>query len=337
MFFCYKKKELRLIVSAEGRRVRNIFLGTVFVAFAQMAWAQAWPEKPLRLIHGGGVGGNGDIISRLVAQQLGENLGQSVVVESRPGAGQAIALSAVAKSPPDGYTLVLVNAGLTVSTALNPKLPYNLMEDFSFISMVSSFPFVVAVAADSPFMNMNQLVEAARRAPGKLSYATPGVGTTQNLIGELINSSTKVDIVHAAYTSATGPMIDLLGGRINVIVDSLTATSTQIKAGKIRVLGVTSAARWPGMPETPTLSEVIPGFEAMSWTGIAAPVNTPSPVVERLNQELRSIVATEAFKKRLEALGSVAVSSTRAELRNYIGGEVAKWKDVAKSAQLQLR
>lgn len=312
-------------------------IGVLAFAVAASASAQTFPDRPLRLIHGAGAGGNADIIARALAQPLGERLGQAVVVEARPGAGQAIGMSAVARAAADGYTLGGINAGISVSAAVNKHLPYDLLKDFAFVSMVSAFPFVIMTRPDSPLRSMADLVEAARKAPGKLSYGTTGVGTTQNLIGEMINGNGRIELVHVPYTSAGGPMLDLLGGRLDVVVDSLTANIGQLQTGKARALAVTSGKRWATIPDVPSMAETFPGFDVTSWTGIAVPAATPPAVIERLAREIRAVVGSDDFRKQLQPLGSLPFVLTPDETRLYVGREVAKWKEVAEKARIELR
>lgn len=299
------------------------------------AWSQAFPSRPLKIIHGGGPGGNGDLMSRSAAAPLGERLGQSVVVEPKPGAGQNIAMAAVAHAAPDGYTIALLNAGISVQAALNTKLSYDLRRDFAPIGMVSSFPVVFVVRADSPFKNMQGLIDAARLQPGKLSFGAIS-GTTQHLTGELFATTAGIRWTNVPYTGSAAPLTDLLGGRLDAVVDSLTALMGQIQAGKVRALAVSSAKRWPTLLDVPSMAETLPGFDVTSWTGLAVPAATPAAVRERLERELAAIVTTDAFATQVRQFGSEPFNLGPTDMKRFIDGEVDRWNGVARKAGIAL-
>ncbi len=318
-----------LHLAAAGLALATAVLGS------SPAWGQAFPARPLKIIHGGGPGGNGDLMSRSAAAPLGDRLGQTVVVEPKPGAGQNIAMAAVAHGAADGYTLALLNAGISVQAALNSKLSYDLRRDFAPIGMVSSFPVVFVVRADSAYKTIQGLLESARQQPGKLSFGAIG-GTTQHLTGELFATTANIRWTHVPYTGSAGPLTDLMGGRLDVVVDSLTALMSQIQAGKVRALAVSSAKRWPMLPEVPALAETLPGFDVTSWTGLAVPTATPAAVRERLERELAAIVTTDAFAAQVRQFGSEPYSLGAAEMKRFIDGEVERWNGVARKAGIAL-
>jgi len=316
------------------------YLATAGLAFATAvsfgtAWSQTYPERALRIIHGGGAGGNADLMSRSAAGPLGERLGQSVVVEARPGGGQNIAMAAVAGSAPDGYTLATLNAGVSVQAALNSKLSYDLRRDLVPVGMLSSFPVVFVVGADSPYKDIQSLIEAARQKPGTLTFGAIG-GTTQHLTGELFANTADIRWTNVPYTGSAGPLTDLIGGRLDVVVDSLTALMGQIQSGQVRALAVSSAERWPTLPNVPALSETLPGFDVTSWTGLAVPAATPAAVRERLERELAEIVKTPAFASQVRQYGSEPYSLGAADMKAFIDREVDRWNHVARDANIAL-
>lgn len=302
---------------------------------AAPAWAQTYPSRPLKIIHGGGSGGNGDLMSRSAAAPLGDRLGQIVVVEPKPGGGQNIAMAAVANSAADGYTIALLNAGISVQAALNTKLSYDLRRDFAPIGMISSFPVVFVVRADSPYKNVQELIDAARQHSGKLNFGAIN-GTTQHLTGELFATTAGIRWTNIPYSGSAAPLSDLLGGRLDVVVDSLTALMGQIQAGKVRALAVSSAKRWPTLPNVPAMSETLAGFDVTSWTGLAVPAATPAAVRERLERELASIVVTDAFATQVRQFGSEPFKLGPADMKRFIDAEVERWNGVARKAGITL-
>ena len=214
----------------------------------RMASAQAWPRRPVMLMHGFGAGGNADSISRVVANALSQDLGEQVVVEAKPGAGGNLASEQVSRATPDGHTIILLTGGHAVSAALYKSLRFNPVDDFAFASLVATFPFVIAARADSPIQSIAQLVEAAKREPGKLTFSSVGFGSTQHLAGELFAETAGIKLTHVPYRGGMQPLSDLMSGRIDLMVDSITVTGAAIRAGTISGLGVTSREPWPALP-----------------------------------------------------------------------------------------
>jgi tripartite-type tricarboxylate transporter receptor subunit TctC len=299
------------------------------------AAAQAWPAKPIKLVQGFAPAGNGDIIARLMAQKISEPLGQQVIVEGRTGSGGNLASDFVAKSPPDGYTIILLTGGHAVSAAMYRQLPFDPIEDFTMASMVATFAFVVATASDSPLMSIADVIAAAKKAPGTLSFSSVGVGSTQHLAGELFKSVAGIDITHIPYRGGAAPVNDVMTGRVSMLFDTLTPTLPQIKAGKLRALAVTSKARSATLPDLPPVADTLPSYEVTSWVGIAGPAKLPGAVLERLNHELVRAIATQDARERLAGLGADARSSTPAEMRSHVAGEIAKWKRVVEVAKIE--
>jgi tripartite-type tricarboxylate transporter receptor subunit TctC len=292
----------------------------------------AWPQRPITLVHGFGAGGNADSIARVVAGALSDLLGQQVVIEAKPGAGGNVASEAVSRAGPDGYTIILLTGGHAVSAALYKALKFDPVEDFDFVSLVATFPFVVATRAESPLKSLADLIEAARREPGKLTFSSVGFGSTQHLTGELLAVSAGVKLTHVPYRGGMQPLTDLLSGRIDLMVDSITVTGAAIRAGTVRGLGVTSPAPWPALPEVPTVAAVLPGFEVRSWIGIAAPARTPPEIVARLNSALRQALSDPATRDKLGALGINAEATTPNEMKQFVSSEIGRWRDVVEKA-----
>jgi len=242
---------------------------------------------------------------------------------------------AVARSAPDGYTLAMLNAGIVIQTAISSKLPYNLRTDFEPIAMLSSFPVVIAVRADGPYRTLADLIEAARKAPGQLTFGAM-VGTTQHLTGEMFASAAGIQWANVPYPGSAGQITDLLGGRLDAVVDSLTALMGQIKGGQLRALAVSSAQRWPTLPDVPAVAETIRGFDVTSWTGLAVPAGTPAAIRERLEREVREVVASEAYAAQVRSYGSEPHDMGAADMKRYILGDIDRWKAVADAAKIKM-
>ena len=297
--------------------------------------AQTWPERPITLIHGFGAGGNADSISRLVATALSEQLGVAVIVDARPGAGGNIASDMVARAEPDGTTITLLTGGHAVSAALYKKLKFDPVGSFAFVSLIGTFPFVIATRADSPITDLASLIATAKAQPGKLTFSSVGFGSTQHLTGELLSISADIKLTHVPYRGGMQPLTDVLGGQIDLIVDTITVTGPAIKAGTLRGLGVSSAEPWPSLPGIAPIARQLPGFDVRSWIGIAAPANTPPAVIARLNQALRTTIASPAFQERLDLLGVRAQASSPTEMRDFVAAEIKRWSGVIETAGVQ--
>ena len=300
------------------------------------AIAQAnYPDKPITLIQGFGAGGNSDTIARIIAPGLAKELGQQIVVEAKTGAGGNIASAAVAKSAPDGYTLILLTGGHAVSAAVYSKLTFNPVDDFEWISLVTQFPFAVSVSAESKFKTLADVIAAAKAAPDTISYTSVGIGSTQHLSGELFASMAGVKMTHVPYKGGAGPLQDILGGRVDVMFDSITVTKAQMEAGKLRALGVTSLKPYKLLPGVPPVADTIPGYEVTSWTGLAAPKGTSPEVQKRLHTALLKVLADPEVIAKLENTGGlVTPSSSGAQMKQYVSGQIAKWRKVLVSANI---
>ena len=282
-----------------------VVTATAGVLSAAPAQAQGtWPDKPLKLVVPYPAGGNADNTARLLATQLGQRLGQQVVVDNRPGGSGTIGAAAVAKAPADGYTLLLDATAFTVNPSLFPKLPFDAAKDFAPISLVLQVPLLMVVPANSPFQSVADVAKAARARPGHLTYASAGNGGAQHLAGELFKQGQKVAITHIPYRGGAPALTDLIGGQVDMMFSATTASGPFVKSGKLRALAISSPRRVEGWESVPTVAESgVPGFQVSEWNGLFAPAGTPRPVLERLEAETRAIVASPEMKKRFAELG----------------------------------
>jgi tripartite-type tricarboxylate transporter receptor subunit TctC len=309
-------------------------LGAIFCCHG--ATAQDYPSRPIRFLQGFAPGGNADTISRVLSEQLSKSAGWSIVNEAKVGAGGNLASDAVAKADADGYSLVLFTTGHVISPALNKQLGFDPVEDFSFISTVTEFPFFIVVGADSRFKSIDDLMKEARTKPGALSVGTAGVGTGQHMCSELFAVSLKTKFVHVPFRGDAGAVTALLGSNVDFIIAPGTAIFGQIEAGKFRALAVSGATRWPSLPNVPTIAESgAPGFEVLAWTGVATTKGVAKPIVDKLNAELRKAIAQPSVAEKLKGLGSVPVSSSPAEVTEKVRSQVKLWKEVADKAGLE--
>jgi tripartite-type tricarboxylate transporter receptor subunit TctC len=316
---------------------RSLLLAAAAMS-APGAFAQSdYPARPVQLVHGFGAGGNADVVARLMAQALQQQLKQSVVVEIKSGAGGMIATSAVAKAPPDGYTLVMLTGAHTVSAALRRTLPYDPVKDFAFISTVSSFPFVIGVRAEHPARNLAQLLDMARASSNKVSFTSVGVGSTQHMVGELLGSTAGVQLLHVPYRGGGAPVQAVVGGEVDILADTPTVALPHVQSGRIRALGVTSATPWPSLPGVPPVGSVLPGFEVRSWLGLAAPAGTPPAIVQRLNAEVRKALQSAEVRKVLATAGSEPAYSTPAAMAEMVQNDIARWRSVVARSGLPVQ
>ena len=319
--------------SNPDRRTAIKALGACAVStMAPFAHAQAWPSKPVRIVHGYDSGSNPDTVGRAISQALGERLGQPIVIEPKPGAGGRIATGYVATQEPDGYTLMMLTGGDGVNAATEPKLPYDLLRDYSFVGMVSLFAFMLLVKADSPYKTLSDVIEAAKKNPGKLTFATPGVRTTQHLSGELVKATAGVDLLHVPFKG--NAFTELIGGRLDMMIAAPTISTPQIRGGAVRAIAVTGKTRMATFPDVPTVAETLPGFEVTSWLGLAAPAKTPAAAIARINADLRQVLAQEAVRARLLAIGTEPAGGPAEEMRSRVEADIRKWKQLAQTAKL---
>jgi tripartite-type tricarboxylate transporter receptor subunit TctC len=299
-----------------------------------LAQAQGYPTHSIRLIVPFPPGGATDIIARAVAQRWTETLGQSVVVENRPGAGGNIGSDVVAKATPDGYTLLMGTVGThAINASLYTNMPYDHVKDFAPVILVAGVPNVMEVNPSVPAKTVQEFIAYAKANPGKLNFASSGSGTSIHLSGELFKVMTGVQMTHVPYKGSAPALTDLMGGQVQVMFDNLPPSLPHIKAGKLRPLAVTSATRAPALPDVPTVAESgVPGFEASSWFGVLAPAGTPRPIIDRLNGEVAKWLATPEAKERMLALGANAIGGSPEDFAAHIRAETAKWAKVVKES-----
>ena len=316
--------------------VRALLLAAAALAVST-AHGQAFPSKPLRLIVPFPPGGSADILGRGIAQKLGDGLGQAVVVENRPGAGTAIGAEALARSPADGYTLMIGTVSShAINPALNPKLPFDPVRDFTPISLVASIPFAMLVHPSVPAKNVAEFIAYARARPGKLDYSSAGSGTSNHLAGELFEAMTGTHLVHIPYRGSAPALQDLIAGRVALMFDLVLTAAPQVKSGAVRGLAVTGAQRSAVLPDLPTVAEAgVPGYEVSAWFGIFAPAGVPKPVVDRLNAEIVKAMAAPDLRQRLVSQGAEPVTNSPEQFATYLKAEIAKWAKVVKDAGVQ--
>ncbi len=293
-----------------------------------------WPVKPIRIVVPFAPGGNTDVVTRMTAQGLQPLLGQSMIVENRSGAGGVIAMEYVAKSAPDGYTLLMSSTGPhVISPSLVAKLPYDPIKDIAPISNVSSNALVLMVHPSLPVRTAKELIALARRMPGQLSYGSAGVGGTTHLSGEMFGSMAGVKLVHVPFRGGAPATAAALGGEVAMTFANLSDALPQIKAGKLRPLGVTSATRQPQLPDLPTIGEAaLPGYEVIVWNGLIAPGATSPEIINRLASAVQKVVREPAFRTRLTEIGSVPIGDTPEQFRAFVAREMARWAKVVKDS-----
>ena len=305
------------------------------LAFAAFNAAAQYPNRPIKLVNGFAAGGSSDIVARLIAQKLSLSLGQEVIVETRTGAGGVVANEFVNQAAPDGYTLILVTGAYPVQPGMLKSLPYDPLTGFSFISTLTFYPFVFVTSPQAPQQTAEDFIKAARANPGKLSLASAGIGTIHHLSAELFNALAGTDALHVPYRGGTGPITEIMAGRIDAMFETMTVTLPQVKSGKLRALAVTSRERSSFLPDVPVLAQYLPGFDVTSFLGLAAPPGTPRPVIDRLNAEVRKALADADIKKRFADLGGEARGGSPEEMRDYIESEIGKWKRLIDSRKIE--
>lgn len=319
-----------------GRLIQALALALVSTLTVSIGQASAddYPTRSIRFLQGFAPGGNADVISRVLGEELSKALGQPVVPEARAGAGGNLATDVTAKAPPDGYTIVLLTTGHVISAALYKSLPFDPNNDLQYISTVSDFPFFFVVKADSKYTSMADIVAAAKKAEdGAINYGSAGVGTGQHLTGELFSASVGAKMTHVPFRGDSAALTSLLSGDIDFIIAPATAVSGNIQAGTLRALGTSGPARWNQLPDVPTIAETVaPGFEVLAWTGVATTRGVPRPIVDRLNAEFRKILAMPHVKKRLAELGSTAHASSPEEMTERVRTQIARWNKVIDAA-----
>ena len=315
-----------------GMAVLALTLAAALPALAE------FPDHPIRIIVPYPPGGTSDLLARAVAPRLGERLTQTVVIENRAGAGGVIGSQAVAKSPADGYTLLLGTiATHGILPVLQKPAPYDAVKDFAPVTLVASTPNVLVASPSAPVRNLAELLALARAKPGSVNFGSTSLGGSPHMSGELLKTMAQVDIVHVPYKGGGPMLIDLMGGQIPVGFDNLPSSINHIRAGKIRALAVTTAKRWPGAPEIPTMAEAgVPGYESTAWFGLLAPANTPKPIVELLQRHVAAILRQPEVEKMLLEQGAESVGNTPDEFARLIAAELRKWTKVVAATGVKL-
>lgn len=322
----------------QRRTLITVSLLAGLAGLSKLALAQdAWPSKPIKLIVPFAAGGTSDILGRLLGEKLQAALKQTVVIENRAGAGGVVGADAVAKSPPDGYTLLL---GTIASHAINPamksKMPYDASKDFAHIALLGSISNVLLVGTDQPYKTVKDVIAAAKAKPDSIAFASAGQGSSQHMSGELFKLLAGADLAHVPYKGSAPAIQDLIGNQIPSSFETVTVALPHIQAGKVRALAVTSAQRSAALPNVPTMQEAgVPGFDVSSWQAMYAPAGTPAAIVTRLNSEIEKILVMPEVKARLDTLGLVHNPLTPAQFADFNRQEIAKWTRVAREGKVQ--
>ena len=299
--------------------------------------AANFPNKTITIVVPFSAGGTTDILARLVSLHLSKKFGHSVVVENKAGAGGNIGTSAVARAPADGYTLVMGTIGThTINPSLYKNMPYDAIKDFAPITRVAMVPNLLVANKDAPFNNVPELIAYAKANPGKLSFGSSGNGTTLHLSGELFKLKTGINMTHIPYKGSSPAVADLISGQINMIFDNMPSAYPQVKNGRLKAIGVTSAKRDPLLPDTPAVQETVPGFEVMSWFGLWAPAATPIPILNKLNKEIVEIINKPDVQETIRSQGAMPMPETSKEFAAFINEETKKWADVVKEAKVTI-
>lgn len=299
--------------------------------------AQEYPNRLIKIMQGFGPGGNVDVIARILAHQMQSSLGQSIVVEAKPGAAGSLAAETIARSEPDGYTLLVMPSAHPMYGGLARNVKYKVVDDFTWISTASFYPFLICVRKDSRFQTLKQLLDEARANPGILKYGSSGYGTGLHTIIELVAHQTGTKFLHVPYRGEGQVTTALLTGEVDLIGVTTGPISARIRAGEFRALAVTSKTRWQDFPDVPTAEQAgVPGFEFISWTGMAGPANLPAAVVNRLNAEVRRAIADPEVRSRLQAMGGDPRATTPDEMKALVAGQYETWKRLAKEANLAI-
>src|SRR5438128_2587224 len=326
-------KSARVVPSRQHKLAPMRWL--VLFLWCGIAFAQGFPAKPLKLVTPFPPGGSADVIARLAAQKLSENIGQPVVVDNRGGAGGLTGTEYAAKQPPDGYTLVLITGAYPVQAAMLKQMPFDPLADVTMISMLTSYPFVISVRPDSPFKTLGDLIAAAKATPGKLNYPSSGIGTVHHLSGELLNAMAGIDMTHVPFRGGASPLTELLGGCVDLLLEAMTLSIGQVQSGKLRALAVTSRERWKALPEVPAVHETLPGYEVISFIGLGATGGTPAPIIQRLNDEVRKLLGAPATARRFVELGGEPRATSPEEMKAFIERDIERWRSVIAARKIE--
>jgi tripartite-type tricarboxylate transporter receptor subunit TctC len=318
------------------RRFLHGIAAAPVLATSRFAWAQAYPSRPVRVIVPFAPAGTTDILARLIGQWLSDRLGQPFVIENRPGATTMIGTEAVVRSPADGYTLMLIGPPSAINTTLyENRLSYNFLRDIAPVAAVFRVPNVVVVHPSLPATSIPELIAYAKANPGKINHESPGAGTSSHLAGELFKFMTGTNMVHVPYRGNAPALTDLLAGQVQLGFDTMPASIEYIKAGRLRALGIATVARSQRLPDLPSVSEFVPGYESSAFFGFGAPADTPAAIVDKLNGEINAGLADPKLKARLADLGGVLVAGSPADFKALIAAETEKWAKVIRAANIK--
>jgi tripartite-type tricarboxylate transporter receptor subunit TctC len=304
-------------------------------AISRLAWAQSYPSRPVRIIVGFQPGGATDISARLIGQWLSDRLGQSFIIENRPGAATNIATETVARAPADGHTLLLVSPPAAINATLYGKLNFNFLRDIAPVASLMRAPFVFAVNPSVPAGAVPEFIKYAKSNPGKISMGSSGIGSGPQLAGELFKMMAEVDMVHVPYRGEAPAITDLIGGQIQICFGTISASIEHVRAGKLRALAVTTATRSELLPDTPSVSEFLAGYEASFWDGLGAPKTTPEQIVDKLNVEINAALSDPKTKARVADLGGSVLVGSPADFGRLIAGETDKWAKVIRAGNIK--
>jgi tripartite-type tricarboxylate transporter receptor subunit TctC len=318
----------------EMKRLARRLSSAILMLASAATLAQGYPSQPIKVLVPYGAGGVADITARVLAQKLSASLGQQVIIDNRPSAGQIVASEAVKKAEPDGYTLLWLNGGHAVSASLFNSLPYDAEKDFAPVSTVAFFGMALLVDSSSPYRTVKDFIDAAKANPGKFNIGTTSLGSTQSIAGLLFKSMAGIDVQVVPYKATPMIITSVKGGDLQAMFEFLTPTLSHVQSGNLRALGVSYSHRFEGLPDTPTIAETVPGYEATSWNAVAAPAKTPKAVIDRLNREINVAMALPEVRQRLIGLGVEPRAGTPEQLHDLLVSETAKWKKVIEAAQI---
>jgi tripartite-type tricarboxylate transporter receptor subunit TctC len=326
---------------SSGQHPRRRFLGlaagvAALPAVSRIAWAQAYPTRPVRIVVGYAAGGGNDILARLMGQWLSERLGQSFMIENRPGAATNIATEMVVKAPPDGHTLLLTTNAGPINATLYENLSFNFIRDIAPVAAIMDGPFVIGVSPSFPAKTLPEFIAHAKANPGEINMGSSGIGAPDHMSCELFKMMTGINMVHVPYRGGAPALTDLLGGQVQVMFNSLPPSIDYFRAGTLRALAVTTAMRAEALPGIPTVDEFVPGYETSGWYGIGVPKNTPANIIEKLNKEINAALADPKMKARLADLGGTTRAGSPADFGKLISGEREKWAKVVRWANIKL-
>jgi tripartite-type tricarboxylate transporter receptor subunit TctC len=324
-------------ITAFIRRGLVSLVALACVIAAGGARAQAgYPNKPVKLVVPFAAGGSTTLLARLLTERLGQNMGQPFVIDNRAGAGGNVGMEYVARSEPDGYTLLLGPIGMATNPALYPKMSFDPQKDFAPISLYAGVPNLLVVHPSVPARNIGELITYAKANPGKLTYASSGVGTSSHLTAEMLKSAAGIFILHIPYRGGAPAIQDLMGGQVHMLFEQVPSVLPEVQSGRVRALGVTSAKRLPAAPEIPAVAESLAGFEVNAWMGIVAPKGTPPQIVARLNAEIVKVLNDPAFQAQLARVGATAMPSSPTDYAKFLASETTRWTRIVKASGARL-